>query len=154
MSNVYDSFFTDNFMIVLCFLPLKILILKQMAPAPSFSFPLRIQNWNSWKLLWKNSINESGVIHWAYDWKYVQKSISWYVSIGSIWLLERRLIINCYCSLIHRDLELISMTYLINIRQMSWQTHTLNHGQTIHPTENFTQFVQNSLSFNMGIIVF
>ena len=27
--------------------------------------------------------------------------------------------------------------YLINIPQMSWQTNNLNHGQTIHPTENF-----------------
>ena len=28
-------------------------------------------------------------------------------------------------------------TNLINIQQMSWQTDTLNHGQTIHPTEYF-----------------
>ena len=33
---------------------------------------------------------------------------------------------------------------------MSWQTDNLNHGQTIHPTENFISL--NSLSFNKGII--
>ena len=27
--------------------------------------------------------------------------------------------------------------YLINIWQMSWQSHTLHHDQNKHPTENF-----------------
>ena len=31
----------------------------------------------------------------------------------------------------------ISLTYLINIWQMSWQSHNLNQDQTKHPTENF-----------------
>ena len=32
---------------------------------------------------------------------------------------------------------LVSISFLINIWQMSWQSHNLNHDQTKHPIENF-----------------
>ena len=40
--------------------------------------------------------------------------------------------------------------HLINIQQMSWQTHNHTSCRIFH----FTEFVQNSLSFNIGIIYF
>jgi hypothetical protein len=65
----------------------------------------------------------------TYEWYIEDKTINAYLSIK---FLDMCLILSAVLFKVVWTLQ-----YLINIWQMSWQSHTLHHDQTKHPTENF-----------------